>query len=363
MRIKVMCVVRGLSILWVLLAGQVLGTRSYQLAHADDLEIPLLIGQTGSASSFGRNETDAYTLAIEEWNARGGVKGSRVVGRFEDTKTTARDTLSAFQHWATRKGPVMLGPTWLDGFQGVIPVARRSGILLVTPSASVETFSAENSDWPVSFYHNSTVETQTLLNDLERRGFSRLALIYEQEPFAEMIRSLAVKKHPHFVTDTGVQAGEADFTSLLVGLKAKKPEVFLVFVWDERSLSTLLRQIQTFHPHATIATIHDGEGWLLNSAMKPYLSKLIHSRILLADQSFGERFKKRFGYDPILTASNAYDALNATLEAISSGARSGSEIREYLLSHELRSVTFGPFRFNKDGSVPSRVEVVERRGE
>jgi ABC-type branched-subunit amino acid transport system substrate-binding protein len=346
-----------------LVALQVLSALLCQQASAEDLEIPLLVGQTGSASSFGRNESDAYTLAIEEWNARGGVKGLRVVGRFEDTKTTARDTLSAFQHWATRKGPVMLGPTWLDGFQGVIPVARRSGILLVTPSAAVESLSKENSNWPVSFYHNSTIETEALLNDVEKRGFSRVALIYEQEPFAEMIRALAVKKQSNFLADTGVQAGEADFTSLLVGLKAKKPEVFLVLVWDERSLSTLLRQIKMFHPTAAIATIHDGQGWLLNPTMKPHLPRLIHSRLVLADQSFGDRFKKRFGYEPILTASNAYDALNATLEAINSGASSGAEIREYLLSHELRSVTFGTFRFNKDGTVPSRVEVVERRAE
>ncbi len=352
---------RALWIVWGVLACQIMNVLSYQQASAEDLEIPLLIGQTGSASSFGRNETDAYTLAIEEWNARGGVKGSRVVGRFEDTRTTARETLSAFQHWATRKSPVMLGPTWLDGFQGVIPVARRSGILLVTPSAAVESFSKENSDWPVSFYHNSTIETNALLTDLERRGFSRPAMIYEQEPFAEMIRSLVLKKQPLLLTDTGVQAGEVDFTSLLVGLKAKKPDVFIVFVWDERSLSTLLRQIQMFHPQATVATIHDGEGWLLNPTMKPYLSKLIHSRILLADQSFSERFKKRFGYEPILTASNAYDALNAILEAMSSGARSAVEIREYLFSHELQSVTFGAFKFNKDGSVPSRVEVIEKR--
>ncbi len=329
-------------------------------AHADDLEIPILVGQTGAASLFARNEIDAYTLAIEEWNKRGGVRGMQVVPRFEDTKTTARDTLSALRFWETRKKPVIMGPTWLDGFQGVIPVARKSGTLLVTPSAATEAFSAENRDWPISFYHNSTIETQALLDDLSRRGFSRMAIIYEQEPFAELLRTLALKKNSHFISDTGIQAGEADFTSLLVGLKQKRPDVFLVFVWDERSLSTLLRQILTFHPQAVVATVHDGDGWLENQATKQYLRKLIHTKLLLADESFIVRFKNRFGYEPILTASNAYDAINSTLEAINAGAQSGAEIREYLLSHELRSVTFGAFRFGKDGAVPSKVEVVER---
>jgi ABC-type branched-subunit amino acid transport system substrate-binding protein len=46
---------------------------------AEDLTIPVFVGQTGAAQTFGRNETDGYTLAAEERNAKGGVNGKRVV--------------------------------------------------------------------------------------------------------------------------------------------------------------------------------------------------------------------------------------------------------------------------------------------
>lgn len=48
------------------------------LALSEELRIPVLVGQTGAASSFGRNETDAYVLAAEEWNKKGGVDGKKV---------------------------------------------------------------------------------------------------------------------------------------------------------------------------------------------------------------------------------------------------------------------------------------------
>jgi|GEM_PF-6184620 len=97
---------------------------SIQVVDAEDLHIPVLVGQTGASASLGRNETDAYTLAVEEWNARGGVNGKRVVLQLEDTATSAKQILSAFQLHATRGAKVVVGPTWLDGFPAIIPITR-----------------------------------------------------------------------------------------------------------------------------------------------------------------------------------------------------------------------------------------------
>lgn len=328
-------------------------------SFAEQFKIPVLVGQTGASATFGRNETDAYTLAAEEWNAKGGVNGKRVVLQFEDTQTSAKQIISAFQFHVANGAKIIVGPTWLDGFPAVIPVARKNGALLVTPSAAIEAFSQSDRMWPVTFYHNSTIETQVLIDALKERKLSRLALVYEQEPFAEMIRKLLVGHNIELVADIGVQAGESDFRSQLTRLRNKQIEAVIVLVWDERSLLALLQQIQVNLSEIRLATVHDGAGWLLNPALKTLLPRLLYTRFALVDGTFAQRFRSRFGYDPILTASNAYDALNAVLTAVAAGADSGAACRDYLMSHELDSVTFGKFKFNEDGSVPSRVEVVE----
>lgn len=332
---------------------------SIQVVDAEDLHIPVLVGQTGASASFGRNETDAYTLAVEEWNARGGVNGKRVVLQLEDTATSAKQILSAFQLHATRGANVVVGPTWLDGFPAVIPIARKRGVLLVTPSAAIEAFSVSDRTWPVTFYHNSTLEIKVLVEALRSKGFTRLALVYEQEPFAEMIRKLLLASDVPLVADIGVQAGETDFRAPLTRLRDESIDALIIFVWDERSLLALLQQSRGSLPNVPLATVHDGAGWLTNPVFKPLLPRLTYTRFRMSDDSFEQRFKVRFGYEPILTASNAYDALNAVLTAFAAGANSGSACRDYLMNHELDSVTFGRFRFNKDGSVPSKVVVVE----
>ncbi len=322
---------------------------------AADLVIPVMVGQTGGSAQFGKGELDAYTLASEEWNAKGGVNGRRVVLTVEDTQTNQQQIVTAFHRFAADNPAVILGPTWLDGFQAIIPLAEKKNILLVTPSAAHEVLTGENHSWPVTFYHNSTAEVTALLEILHTKGFKNVACIYEREPFAELL----LKLMPPLSQEIGVNSGETGFQSIITQLKKSKPEVLLIFVWDERSLLTLLQQLRSQFADVPLATIHDGEGWLNNPSFKRVLPQLIYTKFEMADASFSSRFKNRFGYLPILTASNAYDAINSVLTAVSSGATDAKSIQQYLLTKTFNTVTFGEFRFNSDGSVPSKVAVKE----
>lgn len=290
----------------------------------------------------------------------GGVNGKKIALDVEDTQTNQQQIVTAYHRLATKKPAVILGPTWLDGFQAIIPLAQKQEIALVTPSAAREAFTADNNKWPISLYHNSTLEFRTLVKDLSNRGFEKIALIYEQEPFAEMLRRLVIAAplEPH--PDIGVQTGTTGFQSLLSNLANKKPDVILLFLWDERSLLSLLQQLRVQLPTIPLATVHDGEGWLSNESFKKVLPRLIHTRFRFADESFVARFSKRFGYEPMLTVSNAYDAINSVLKAFAAGKQDGPAMHTYLTKEELETVTLGKFHFAEDGSVPSKVEVVER---
>lgn len=330
-------------------------------AFADELRIPILVGQTGASATFGKNETDAYILAGEEWNARGGVNGKTVILTLEDTQTKSPGIIAGFQRFALDKPPVLVGPTWLDGFQAVIPLARKHNILLVTPSAARETFTAENRDWPITFYHNTTLEIGKLLETVRQRGYTRPAMVYEREPFAELLRRLVAESGTALSAELGVQTGEVDFGAQLVRLKQKRPDALLIFLWNQKSLLTLLQQLRVQMPELPLMTVHDGAGWLTSPAFKAVIPALTYTSFITADSSFGERFKARFGYEPMLTASNAYDALNILLEAYRNGCNQPEQFRKFLTEREHSTVTFGRFRFAEDGSVPSKIEVIEYR--
>jgi branched-chain amino acid transport system substrate-binding protein len=329
--------------------------------HADSISIPVMVGQTGASAVFGKNELAGYTLAVEEWNARGGVRGSPVTMSIEDTQTNQQNIVTAFHRLGITKPPVIMGPTWLDGFQAIIPLARTKNILLVTPSAAIEAFERDNRGWPISFYYNSTREIAKLIEGINERGFKRVAVLYEQEPFAEFIRGLVLKTYPSPTADIGVSAGTTSYQSIITKLKSSNTDLILLFVWNEQSLLNFLQQLRVQAPTIALATVHDGEGWLSNPVFKQVLPRLIHTKFLLSDKSFAPRFAKRFGYEPILTASNAYDAMNSVLTAMNEGYQDANSIRNYLNTSFLKSATFDTFAFEDDGSVPSNVEIIDRK--
>ena len=333
-------------------------------SFADTYVIPALIGQTGASSTFGKAELDGYTLAIEEWNSQhGGIDGKPVSLKVEDTRSDSATILTGFHRLAAPGYKVILGPTWMDGLgQGVIPVAEKKGVLLVSPSAEYEALKL-GTNWPITFYYHSRAEAKGLVDYLARQKINRLSIVNEQEPFAELFRKLVVEASAgkiEIVNEVEVRAGESDFKSILPRLGRNSPQAYLVLVWDESSLLTLLKTLKSIASQVPLVTIHDGEGWLSKPDFAAVISRMVYSRFIIRDRAFFERFHRRFGYDVYLTGSNAYDAMWSVLRALQAGARDGQAVRDYLVVNKLDTVTFGPIQLAREGYVTaSDVEVVE----
>lgn len=234
----------------------------HALYAADDdsaRQVYALVGQTGAAASFGRGESDGYTLAVEEWNAKRGLDSKKIDLVVEDTQTKQSSLLSAYHRLSLLDPKVILGPTWLDASQSVIPVARRDKVLLVTPSAAVEAFSEENRDWPVSFYHNSSREVAVLVQGLKSLGLKKIAVIYEEEPFSELILRLLQKHLPAESVHFGVQGGETAFQGILTRLRTT-----ICPSWTDTAMAQLantpLSSEEMIEPRDILNTIR----WLLS---------------------------------------------------------------------------------------------------
>ncbi len=326
----------------------------------DTIKIPVMLGQTGASSVFGAEEFKGYTLAVEEWNSKGGIAGKKIELQVEDTQTSQASIVSGFYRIAMSNPAFILGPTWLDGFPAIIPLAEKKEIALVTPSASVEAF-GRYAGWPISFYFNTTVEIQTLIADLKQRKIAdRVALIYQADPYAELVRKLILTEKVNVVEDIGVQAGEMDFRASLARLSKKKPDVVIILVWDEKSLLSLFQQINIVVPNLKLASIHDGDAWCKHPTFSPHINQLIFTRFLVDDQSFLSRFQKRFNAQPLLTASTAYDAANNVFIALNQGVSTGKGLHDFLTTRELDTATFGKVRLTQSrGIATSRVVVEE----
>jgi branched-chain amino acid transport system substrate-binding protein len=338
-----------------------------QVMDGAELRIAGIFGLTGVSNPFGKGELDAVTLAVEEWNAKGGIAGKKLVLQAEDHHTEQMKVVSAFKKLVDVDGhTALLGPTWLDTFQSIIPLAERKQILLLTPSAAVESFerAAKTQPFALSTYFRTRNEIKVLLDHLASQGKKKVVAAYDQDPYFQLLKRLINETAPEcgveIVQSDDFQMGETDFRTYLARLRKSQPQAILFMQQREETVLSFFRQRRELFPESYVAGIHDLEGFLQNDQMKALAGDIDFTYFKIADPGFSKRFETRFGYAPILTASNAYDAANMLFEALNKGAKNGVEIRDYLLSNEFQTVTFGATKFAPDGSMTESEMGVKR---
>ncbi|MBX7138769.1 MAG: ABC transporter substrate-binding protein [Oligoflexia bacterium] len=331
----------------------------------EDISVGCMFGLTGDSAAFGKGELDAVTLATEEWNAKGGINGKKITLEVEDTATTQAKIVSAYKKLTEVSGhKFIMGPTWLETYQAIIPLAEKKHVLLITPSAEGHAIKHADpkSPWALSTYYSSEEEISRLLGALKQQGAKKIVGLYTEEPFFLLVRQMVEEQAKRLgleVVYSDNQAfGFTGFRNLLPKIKQLQPDAILAMQSAEGSVLDLLQARAEQMPNVTIVGIHDFAGFVNKAEFKRYLDKIIFSKFVLADPSFAIRFKQRFGYEPILTHSNAYDTANMVFTALANGKDDGASMREFLLNSELKTVTFGAVRFTPSGMInTSKVQI------
>lgn len=75
---------------------------------------------------------------------------------------------------------------------------------------------------------------------------------------------------------------------------------------------------------------------------------------------FEEKYKERFGIEPVFSASNSYDATKIIIEAFQNTDGSTEAVRDYLNGNTFQTVTFGEMKFDKIGGVTGGTFVIKQ---
>lgn len=327
-------------------------------AMASDLRIPALVALTGDAQGFGAVERDSFILAQDDWNSRGGINGQKIVIDFEDTHSTSKDTLSAFRKVHDLGGyKVILGPTWADTYQAFLPVAVKSGALVLTPSAEGKAIDQKVNVGPtlITTYPSTDIEVRELLREVKRRGATKLAIISEEDPYYALMRTLILARAKELglnvVLDEAIQGNTTDLRQIFVNMKQRGADAYLQLILSDAALSTSFRQHSQLAPRIKLYGIHDMNSYFQNESFRPYMEGVVFTTLETRDTGFMKRFMTRFGYAPITTGSSAYDVINMLFTALAAGKKSPDEIRDFLLSQEFDTVSYGKIRFLPEGRI------------
>ena len=329
-------------------------------AQGAPIKIGVPVPLSGGNAKMGNDISQAATLAVEEWNAKGGVLGRKLeIVAFDDACDAQQSVTAAHK--------------LVDG--GVVAVAGGYCSSAAIPASAVY------HDAGVAFVADASSNPK-----LTDQGFENVFRVIgrddQQGPYAAgfMMNTLKAKKIAIIHDNTLYAKGLADATKAAL---EGKPGVQVVFFGavtpGEKDFSAVLTKVKSLSPDVTYYTGYYPEGGLIAKQFKDlgvpgkfmagdanndptFISEagpasegvFVTSTPLPQDQSsaksFIDRYKKRWNQDPGPYSALEYDAVNVVINAIKqSGSTDRAAVIKAITATKNYQGATGAINFDKKG--------------
>src|SRR6266481_890188 len=318
---------------------------------------PIVIGEvgsmTGTEATFGLSSANGIQLAIDEFNAKGGVKGRQLQvkvlddqGRPEEAATAATRLISS------EKVVALLGEVASTRSMFMAPKAQQAKVPMVTPS-STNPAATEKGDYifracfidpfqgyvGATFAHNNLkLKKVAILKDV-RNDYS--------VGLAKNFIDAFTKGGGQIIAQESYSNGDVDFKAQLTNIKAAAPQALYVpgYYTDVGLIARQAREA------GITAPLTGGDGWdsekLYEIGGAALEGSYFSNHYSVDDpspriQEFVAKFKKAYGGQvPDSLAAQAYDAAGMLFDAMKrANDVSGPAIRDALAkTKDYRGVT------------------------
>jgi branched-chain amino acid transport system substrate-binding protein len=310
----------------------------------------LLLGHvtsmTGDQATFGQSTDRGVRLAVNEQNAKGGVKGRIVEVKTLDDQGRAEEAAVAATRLALQdRVTVLLGENASSRSLAMAPIADTYGVPMVSPSSTNPRVTKDGDKvrpyvFRVCFIDpfQGAVMARFARETLKLERFAVLRDVGNDysvglaDSFVAKLRELGGT----VVADESYKAGDQDFKAQLTSLKAKDPQAVYVpgYYTDVALIARQARELGLAQP------LLGGDGWdsakLYEIGGRALDGSYFSNHYSPEDpdpriQDFVKRYKEVWGEVPDGLAAMGYDAARVAMDAIvRAGEPTGAAIRDAL---------------------------------
>lgn len=330
---------------------------------ADNLELSIPLPLTGSQAKFGEMEKRSYEIAAEEINAKGGIKGKKIVLTFEDSQGKPDISRSIAEKLIdVKKQPVIFGEYSSSCSKAIAAVAneRKTPYLVVT--GADDAITQQNYKYvfrmnlPNAYY---AIGLMSFMKEVVKP--TSIAILYESSDFGtsggEDMAKHAEKIGMKVLVKEKYEKGAVDFKPVLSKVKAARPDVIYMvsYVMDA---SLLMKQIKELRIDAKLFA-----GGAAGFAIPEFIdnakdaAEYVVTATLWSPQvkykgakEYAEKYKKKFQDYPSYHGAEAYSALYIIKDVLErSKSMKPDDIREAMKATKM-DTAFGPIKFeDKEG--------------
>ena len=325
---------------------------------AQDVKLSIPLPLTGTNAKFGEIEKRSYEIALEEINAKGGVKGKKIVLAFEDSQGKPDVARSIAEKLIdVKKQPVIFGEYSSSCSKAIAAVAeeRKTPYLVVT--GATDDITQQNYKYVFRLNPTNAYYASGLISFFkEVVKPTSIAVLYESSDFGtsgaeDMVRQ-AEKFPMKVLAKEQYEKGAVDFKPILSKVKSEKPDVIYMvsYVMDA---SLLMRQIKELRIDAKLYA-----GGAAGFAIPEFIqsageaAEYVVTATLWSPQvvypgakEFAEKYKRLYKDYPSYHGAEAYSALYIIKDVLTR-AKSWTPDGIRVAMKATNTVTaFGPIKF------------------
>ncbi|RJQ49590.1 MAG: branched-chain amino acid ABC transporter substrate-binding protein [Nitrospiraceae bacterium] len=321
---------------------------------------------TGDQAKMGTDFKNGVSLAVEEWNARGGVLGKKITTLVEDDQHDPKQAVSIANKLVNSGVVGVIGHFNSSCSIPASDVYNRAGIPMISPGSTNPQLTEKG--YPGVFRVCGRDDQQGKVGAdfvIQQLKLKKIAVIHDKTTYGQGLADEFKKfigDQAEIVYYGGIVQGDKDFKTVLTSIKDKKPElIYFGGIYPEGGL--LVKQSREI---GLTVPFMSGDGVIdpkfieiagPEAAEGTYLTFSPDPASIPSAQSFIEQYRKRYGeLGPY--SIYAYDAANIMLKAIeAAGVTEGKAVAGKLHDMEF-SGALGNIKFDAKGDVTAAPYVV-----
>ncbi len=329
-------------------------------AQAADVVVGTSVALSGKYARTGQEQLQGFQMWVEEVNARGGLLGRKVALKHYDDESKPETGAKLYEKLITDdKVDLLIGPYSSDVTMAASTVAEKHKFPMVSSGASASEIWERGYQNTFGLYTLAELYMDQILEFGKSKGLKKIALIYENTAFprgvASGVKAKAKALGMQIVYDEEYGKASTDFTSTIVKIKAKKPDMVIGGSYLPDS-TAFMRQAKENRLYAKVFAFAvgpglpdfgknlglDAEGVMGNTQWESTLK-------LPGAREFSEKYKAKYGHEPGYHAGGGYGAGYVLEEAVKkAGSTDRNKVREALFALDTVNA-FGRFKVDKTG--------------
>ncbi len=342
------------AVIWV---GYTIYKNQSQPVSTEPIKIGFIGPLTGDAASYGTDEKNATSLAVDEINQAGGVNGRKLEVIYEDGKCTGQDAATAAQKLINiDKVKIILGGICSGETLAIAPIAQQDKVITISAFSSSPNltnagsyiFRIAPSDLEVAKSYVKVIVSET--------GYKKVAILSENTDYAMAARTVFNDETKNLggtiVADETFKQGERDFRANITKIKSSGADAIFINAQSGVSSGLAIKQLKELGVKIPIFgnyTLNDENaktvaGQALNGVIFFDLNGLTPDKGPIFLNKFNARFGKVQGNE--IDAGARYDSVYMIANALKECSLDTTCMASYLHNMDWYDGTIGRYKFD-----------------